>query len=73
MTSGLPPYQGGTEGGDAGVNRKTLAVRGDRGGVMTKLYNKSSEREKRRSLRSTMTPQEKLLWAKAERAAGRGV
>ncbi|NET47902.1 MAG: endonuclease domain-containing protein [Merismopedia sp. SIO2A8] len=31
---------------------------------MTKLYNKTSEREKRRSLRSNMPPAEKLVWAR---------
>ncbi len=31
---------------------------------MTKLYNQSSERDKRRSLRNNMPPAEKLLWAK---------
>lgn len=31
---------------------------------MTKLYNKSSEREKRQLLRSNMPPAEKLVWAR---------
>jgi very-short-patch-repair endonuclease len=31
---------------------------------MTKLYNKSSERDKRRSLRNNMPPAEKLIWSK---------
>ena len=34
------------------------------GAFMTKLYNQSSERDKRRSLRNNMPPAEKLLWAK---------
>jgi len=32
--------------------------------IMTKLYNKTSEREKRRTLRNNLTPAETKLWAK---------
>jgi very-short-patch-repair endonuclease len=31
---------------------------------MTQLYNKTSERDKRRALRNNMPPAEKLLWAR---------
>lgn len=31
---------------------------------MTKLYNKTSERDKRRSLRNNMPPAEQVLWAR---------
>jgi very-short-patch-repair endonuclease len=31
---------------------------------MTQLYNKTAERDKRRSLRNNMPPAEKLLWAR---------
>lgn len=31
---------------------------------MTRLYNKSSEKDKRRSLRNNMPPAEKLVWSK---------
>ncbi len=31
---------------------------------MTKLYNKTSEKEKRRSLRNNMPPAEKIIWSK---------
>ena len=34
---------------------------------MTKLYNKSTEKEKRRSLRNNMLPAEKIVWEKLRR------
>jgi very-short-patch-repair endonuclease len=34
------------------------------GGFMTELYNKTSEKEKRRSLRHNMPPAEKLVWGR---------
>jgi very-short-patch-repair endonuclease len=46
--SNSPPYQGGVRGGP----------------TMTKLFNRISEKQTRRALRSTMTRTEILLWNK---------
>lgn len=40
---------------------------------MTQIYNKSSEKEKRRSLRNNMPPAEQLLWARLRRRQVEGV
>jgi very-short-patch-repair endonuclease len=44
--------QGGIKGGNLNIY------------LMTELYNKTSEKEKRRSLRNNMPPAEKIVWEK---------
>ncbi len=51
--------QGGIKGGNLGYQKQYDLIDIH---VMTELYNKTSEREKRRSLRNNMPPAEKIVW-----------